>query len=87
MEKLKSQFRKEYFADAKINGMKIELHTFINLENELYIEWLEKHAVIHDNEYSSALRIAKEWSEDSKGQIFSEYCLDHINKNFNKDSE
>jgi hypothetical protein len=39
--KLQKQFREEYFAKIKADGYKINGQMFIEMEKELYIEWLE----------------------------------------------
>ena len=38
---LKGQFRKEYFAKAKEDGCVVNGQMFVEVEKELYIEWLE----------------------------------------------
>ena len=39
---LKEQFRKEYFVKAEEEGYVVNGLTFVVMEKELYIEWLEK---------------------------------------------
>ena len=47
---LKEQFLKEYFDKAEAEGLKINGMMFIKVEQNLYIEWLEKKIKEPDDE-------------------------------------